>query len=169
MGRNPDPSSAYREAIRAVEVVAAPVVIPGDSLATLGKIIKAMKDKPEKWTVDLAEASPQQVTELAAMIWQSQFEHHFAVVAADHMLMAIERLDPPIPVEQSLSEGIADLRDMLEHWLDNMPVFNQHPRPRPPAHRSGKALCSEPPGPESVQLAGLGQRRRPTAQYDRHS
>ena len=78
-------------------------------------------------------------------LWQLQFEHHFAVLAADHMLMAIDRLDPPIPVEQSLSEGIADLRDMLEHWLDNMPVFNQHPRPRQPAHRSGKRFAQNHP------------------------
>jgi hypothetical protein len=76
MGRNPDPSTAYREAIRAVEVVAAPVVTPDDKLATLGKVIKALRDKPEKWTVDLVEATPGQVTEMAAMLWQSQFDRH---------------------------------------------------------------------------------------------
>jgi hypothetical protein len=76
MGRNPDPSGAYREAIRAVEVVAAPVVTPEDKLATLGKIIGALRDKPENWTVDLVEATPAQVTEMAAMIWQSQFDRH---------------------------------------------------------------------------------------------
>ncbi|HXW59445.1 MAG TPA: hypothetical protein VEJ23_08205 [Solirubrobacteraceae bacterium] len=76
MGRNPDPSAAYREGIRAVEVAAAPVVTPDDTLATLGKIIQALRDKPEKWTVDLVEATPRQVTEMAAMIWQSQFDRH---------------------------------------------------------------------------------------------
>ncbi len=76
MGRNPDPSTAYREAIRAVEAVAGPVVTPNDSLVTLGKIITALRDKPEKWTVDLVEATPQQITEMAAMIWQSQFDRH---------------------------------------------------------------------------------------------
>ena len=76
MGRNPDPSRAYNEAIRAVEVVAAPVVIPDDPKATLGKIIKAMEDKPSKWTVDLVEATPEQVTGMAAMIWQAQFDRH---------------------------------------------------------------------------------------------
>jgi hypothetical protein len=76
MGRNPDPSSAYREAIRAVEVVAAPVVTPDDPSPTLGKIISALRDKPAKWTLDLAEARPEQVTEMAAMIWQSQFDRH---------------------------------------------------------------------------------------------
>jgi hypothetical protein len=76
MGRNPDPSTAYREAIRAVEVVAAPVVIPDDELATLGKIIRAMQDKPDKWTVDLVEATSGQVADMAAMIWQAQFDRH---------------------------------------------------------------------------------------------
>ena len=76
MGRNPEPSTAYREAIRAVEVVAAPVVIPGDSLATLGKIIKAIRDKPGKWTVDLADATSEQVADMASMIWQAQFDRH---------------------------------------------------------------------------------------------
>ncbi len=76
MGRNPDPSGAYREAIRAVEVVAAPVVAPNDTLVTLGKIIGTLRANPEKWTVDLAEATTQQVTEMAAMIWQSQFDRH---------------------------------------------------------------------------------------------
>jgi hypothetical protein len=76
MGRNPDPSGAYREAIRAVEVVAAPMVAPNDTLVTLGKIIGTLRANPEKWTVDLAEATTQQVTEMAAMIWQSQFDRH---------------------------------------------------------------------------------------------
>jgi hypothetical protein len=76
MGRNPDPSGAYREAIRAVEVVAAPVVAPNDTLVTLGKIIGTLRANPEKWTVDLAEATTQQVTEMAAMIWQSQVDRH---------------------------------------------------------------------------------------------
>lgn len=48
-GRSPDPSSAYREAVRAVEVVAKPVVLPANDRATLGQIIPAMKDKPGKW------------------------------------------------------------------------------------------------------------------------
>ena len=76
MGRNPDPSSAYREAIRAVEAVAAPVVTPNDTLATLGKIIGTLRANPSGWTVDLAEARPEQVADMAAMIWQSQFDRH---------------------------------------------------------------------------------------------
>jgi hypothetical protein len=48
---------------------------------------------------------------------------------------AVEMLDPPMPIDQSVRDGIVDLRDMLEHWPDNMPVFNQQPRTRQPAVR----------------------------------
>jgi hypothetical protein len=76
MGRSSDPSSAYREAVRAVEVVAAPVVTPADPKATLGTIIAAMKAKPSKWTVDLEKATPEQVLGMLQMIWQAQFDRH---------------------------------------------------------------------------------------------
>jgi len=45
-GRKPDASGACREAVRAVEAAAKPVVTPNDPIATLGKMIKAMRDKP---------------------------------------------------------------------------------------------------------------------------
>jgi hypothetical protein len=53
MGRNPDPSGAYREAVRAVEAVAKPLLLPNDSLATLGKMIGVLKTEPEKWSATL--------------------------------------------------------------------------------------------------------------------
>jgi hypothetical protein len=54
-GRDPDPSGAYREAIRAVESVAKPLILPKDNLATMGLMIAAMRDKPEKWTTTLGQ------------------------------------------------------------------------------------------------------------------
>lgn len=53
VGRNPDPSGAYREAIRAVEAVAKPVILPKNDRATLGMMIAAMREKAEKWTTTL--------------------------------------------------------------------------------------------------------------------
>lgn len=53
MGRNPDPTGAYREAIRAVEAVAKPVVLPNDSLASLGKMIGTFKTEPQNWSTTL--------------------------------------------------------------------------------------------------------------------
>jgi len=76
VGRDADPSAAYREAIRAVEVVAKPVVIPNDSNATLGKIIAAIRSKPEKWEVALDKALPEQVADMADLIWKGQQDRH---------------------------------------------------------------------------------------------
>jgi SAM-dependent methyltransferase len=74
-GRDPDPSTAYREAIRAVECVAKPIVTPNDSQATLGKMIAAMRQAPHKWTFVLGtDATP--VAEMAALVWKSQFDRH---------------------------------------------------------------------------------------------
>lgn len=56
-GRNPDPSGSYRESIRAVEAVAKPIVLPKDKLATLGLMIAALRDKPEKWTTNLGQVN----------------------------------------------------------------------------------------------------------------
>jgi hypothetical protein len=74
MGRGPDPSSAYRESIRAVEAVAKPVVLPNNDRATLGQMIAALKDKPEKWTATLGT-----VDDLRAQmeaVWRGQLDRH---------------------------------------------------------------------------------------------
>jgi hypothetical protein len=102
MGRNPDPSSAYREAIRAVEVVAAPVVIPDDPSPTLGKVISAMTAKPEKWSVDLAEATPQQATEMVKMIWQSQVDRHGTHDPAVPLNVSQEQADAAVHISIAL-------------------------------------------------------------------
>jgi len=74
--RNPDPSGAYCDAIRAIEVVAKPVVLPNDSLATLGKIIRAIRDKPDKWRVVLDKATSTKVVDMADMVWKGQQDRH---------------------------------------------------------------------------------------------
>src|SRR5439155_4689791 len=48
-GRDPDPTAAYREAVRGVEAAAKPVVLPNNDAATLGTMIAAMRDAPGKW------------------------------------------------------------------------------------------------------------------------
>jgi hypothetical protein len=48
-GRNPNPSRAYSEAIKAVEEVAIPVVLPNDTSATLGKVIGALRSTAAGW------------------------------------------------------------------------------------------------------------------------
>lgn len=73
-GRNPDPSSGYREAVRAVEAAAKPVVLPDNDRATLGQMIVAMRDKPEKWTVTLGNVDD--VRRIMEIVWTSQLDRH---------------------------------------------------------------------------------------------
>lgn len=44
--QEPNPSTAYSEAIKAVEAAAIPVVLPNDPLATLGKVVGELRANP---------------------------------------------------------------------------------------------------------------------------
>jgi len=72
--RTPDPSAAYREAVRAVEAASKPVVLPNDSLSTLGKVISALRQKPSKWTFELG--SVELIADMCDSIWTSQLDRH---------------------------------------------------------------------------------------------
>lgn len=53
-GMNPDPEKAYSKAIKAVEEAAKPLVSPKDSIATLGKMVSAMRDQKD-WALPLRD------------------------------------------------------------------------------------------------------------------
>ncbi len=74
MGRRPDPSGAYREAVRAVEAVAKPVILPNNDRATLGQMIAAMREKPEKWTVTIGTVD--NVRAQMQTVWTGQLDRH---------------------------------------------------------------------------------------------
>lgn len=73
-GRNPDPSGAYREAVRAVEAAAKPVVLPASNRATLGTMIAALRDKPEKWATRMGEVHD--VRRQMELLWTNQLDRH---------------------------------------------------------------------------------------------
>ena len=73
-GRNPNPSTAYHDAVRAVEAAARTVVTPKDDLATLGKMIPALRDKPEKWGTVIGDVDT--VRKMMETILNSQFDRH---------------------------------------------------------------------------------------------
>jgi hypothetical protein len=74
MGRAPDPSGAYREAVKAVEAVAKPVVLPKNDRATMGLMIAAMREKPTKWSTTLGTIDGVRA-EMEA-VWTGQFDRH---------------------------------------------------------------------------------------------
>jgi len=110
-GRDPDPSSGYREAVRAVEAAARPIVIPNDATATLGKIIGRLRSEPEKFAT-VFENDPQDfkpleaVRGLMSLVWKYQRDRH----GTD---------DETVPLHVSLEQAEAALHAALTlvHWF----------------------------------------------------
>lgn len=73
-GRAPDPSTAYREAVRAIEAAAKPVILPTNDRATLGTMISALRDKPEKWKTTLGTVDD--VRRMMEIVWTNQLDRH---------------------------------------------------------------------------------------------
>ena len=79
-GRNSDASSAYREAIRAVEAALRPVVEPKNPKATLGSMSAVVRNAPQDFQMRLQPgtgADPVQMfREMLALLWTSQLDRH---------------------------------------------------------------------------------------------
>ena len=73
-GRDPDPSAAHRDAVRALEAAARPILTPNDPKATLGKMIKAVADRPAKWAVAIGEVGT--VLMMLQTVWEAQHDRH---------------------------------------------------------------------------------------------
>lgn len=105
--REPDPSAAYAEAVKAVEAAAKPTVTPKDDTATLGKMLPALRDRPEKWNVVLAAAPPFDkvavVRLMAELLWQGQTDRHGRPES--------------VPVTQEQAEAAVHLAALLVQWF----------------------------------------------------
>jgi len=93
MGRNPDPSSAYREAVRAVEVTSKPIVAPNDAKYTLGRAIGQLKANSDKWSFVLEGASPAQLADMAGLVWTGQLDRHGTDDESVPLLVSQEQAD----------------------------------------------------------------------------
>ena len=100
--RNPNPSSGYRDAVRAIEAACHPTVIPDDPKATLGKAIAAMKVKPEKWVTEIGDVDT--VLRMLESVWQSQSDRH-----------GTDEVTRPLNVTQQEAEAALHLALALVH------------------------------------------------------
>jgi hypothetical protein len=78
-GLHPDPTTAYREAVRAVEAAACPLVLPNDPKPTLGKAIAHLKQTSNNWALAIAGDGAAGVAPLVAMLellWTGQVSRH---------------------------------------------------------------------------------------------
>jgi hypothetical protein len=78
----------------------------------------------------------------SADIWSAEIEHHFALVAARHLLRALE-LEPAtrVSIDPTLRAELIQGRDLHEHWPENLPVFNVSPRVEEPPRATGGCLA----------------------------
>ncbi|MFJ2829057.1 hypothetical protein ACIPC1_16025 [Streptomyces sp. NPDC087263] len=81
-GRNPEPERAYSEAIKAVESAAHAIVEPNNTKATLGTMLRAIRNAPTRFdTVLFAPAGKEPITPVEAMmraLWEGQTSRHGA-------------------------------------------------------------------------------------------
>jgi hypothetical protein len=113
-GREPNASTAYSEAVKAVEAAAIPVVLPNDSLATLGKVVAQLRATPQKFSfVFVRDASPangvtlsplEVVIALVDLLWSNQTDRH---AAGDPQ--------PAVPVTQAQAEQAVNVALTLVH------------------------------------------------------
>lgn len=90
-----------------------------------------------KWIWQLTYKQPQE----PGIYWQASAERHFALIAAHHLIDAIDFASFPVTVPAIAHDELCENRDLLEHWADNMPVFNSHPRDVKPPRRSGQSFA----------------------------
>ncbi|KUN58453.1 hypothetical protein AQJ54_41775 [Streptomyces griseorubiginosus] len=81
-GRNPDPSKAYSEAIKAVESASQALIEPNNSRATLGTMLKVIGNSPQRFTTAIPAAASSGKTDIDLVVdmmrrlWQGQTSRH---------------------------------------------------------------------------------------------
>lgn len=79
-------------------------------------------------------------------VWSAETEHHFLLIAARNLFKALD-LDPPmkVSVDPTLRSELIEGRDLHEHWVENMPVFNVTPRDAQPQYPTGQSFAARNP------------------------
>ncbi|MEU1223075.1 hypothetical protein [Streptomyces microflavus] len=75
-GLRPDPVRAYSEAIKAVESAAHAVVEPRNSKATLGTMLRVIRDASTKFTTTLGAGSTAPAEAMMRALWEGQTSRH---------------------------------------------------------------------------------------------
>lgn len=119
-GRNPDAGGAYREAVRAVEAAAKPIIAPQASSATLGTMLADLRNKPDKWSVALNEGGRAPgvslLIEMCGGLWKSQFDRH-----------GTDDESIPLDVSPGEAEAAVHLAVTLVHWFRSGAVTRVDP------------------------------------------
>ena len=104
-GRHPEPSSGYREAVRAVEAIGSPVISPLNPTATLGTMIAAVRDTPNKWEVVLEPVSGDamlMVLEMMRLLWTSELDRHGTADESKPLHVSLEQAQAALHIAVTL-------------------------------------------------------------------
>jgi len=106
-GISPDATSAYGEAIRAVESASARLVEPHNAKATLGSINGAVRSNPGAWEVAITDPTGSKVDGapvlyMMELLWRGQTDRHGA--------------NPTVPVTLAAAQAAVHLAAMLVQW-----------------------------------------------------
>lgn len=117
-GRNPDPSTAFREAVRAAEAAAQPVLSPRNAAATLGTMIADLENAPAHWDLKLtpppAFDKMDALIKMVRLLWKSQFDRHGT---PDDTV--------PLTVSQEEAETAIHVATTLVHWFTSGSVVTR--------------------------------------------
>jgi hypothetical protein len=102
-------------------------------------------DRWEPLVVEHLQAGQARVAMPPDRMWQGEAEHHFAIVAFDHMLEALKLWPVPVQIPKIVEQEIAEVRELATHWKENMPVFNQRPRSLQPKYPTGRPFAARNP------------------------
>lgn len=109
-GRNPDPSPAYREAVKAVESAGKPLIQPNNERATLGTMLGVLDVERANLRIALnPEAPGDAFATLKAnmqLLWKAQLDRH-----------GTDDVDAPLAVTRAEAEMALHLAAMLVHWF----------------------------------------------------
>ncbi|CAM3356870.1 hypothetical protein OCAE111667_05285 [Occultella aeris] len=108
-GVNPNPSAAYRDAIRAVEDAMKNAVSPNDNTATLGKMLATIESQ-KNWTLPLQRTDPRAepavvIVGMLRALWVGQADRHGGDPA------------PALAITQEAAETAVMLAVPLVHWF----------------------------------------------------
>jgi hypothetical protein len=108
-GRRPNPSEAYREAVRAVEAVGKPTISPNNPRTSVGTMKRDLEAKPEKWGHILGKDAVLGVRTAAMMmglLWDGQLDRH-----------GTDESDAPLNVSAPQAEAAVHLALTLVEWF----------------------------------------------------
>lgn len=78
------------------------------------------------------------------LVWAAALDRHLVFVCMRNVLRALDLAKKPPRLERKFTAAIKNVRDLLEHWDENMPVFNVSPRGSP-KRKSGQAFAADNP------------------------